>query len=246
MARVLLTRPEEDGKRDAETFKRFGFEVELLPLIGFKPLDFEIPRLEEFDYIYFGSKRGVNYFLQRLKPEDLKKLPPVVVVGNKTARALEKFGLKPFLVLGGYSKQLVELAKNGTLKKGKILVPTAKVHTKDVYLLEELGFEVKVLPVYETVYLKYPPTLVEDKLKRSNIVIFTSPSNFYSLLENLQNRKKLLREKIIVAIGKTTAKAVEESGFKVSFVPSRPDIGVLAKELAEAFDGMDKGKNLKG
>jgi uroporphyrinogen-III synthase len=244
MATVLLTRPEEDAVKDRDIFQSFGFKVNLLPLIGFKPLDFEIPPLENFDYIYFGSKRGVKYFFQKLDREGIKKLPPIVVVGKKTAQFLEEFGLKPFLVLDGYSNHLVELAKSGKLKKGKVLIPTSKVHTKDIYRLKDIGFEIKVLPVYETVYLKYPSEVVRKKLEDSDIVIFTSPSTFFSLVENLQNGTNLLREKIIVAIGKTTAKAVEGKGFKVSFTPSRPDMGLLAKELAEAVNGID-GKNFK-
>ena len=233
MVRVLLTRPKEDAEKDREIFHRYGFDVILLPLLEFEALPFSPPRWEKYHYIYFGSKRGVNFFLQRVKgiPPHLK----VLAVGKKTAQELKRWGIKPFLVLKGSVTHLVELAKEGKLERGNILVPTAEVYTKDIHLLEELGFGVDILPVYRTLYVKYPPKEVEEKLKLSDAVVFTSPSTFKALLENLQNRMEPLREKIIVAIGKTTARAIEQAGLKVDFIPSQPDTEVLAGELAEAL-----------
>ncbi|RTZ68791.1 MAG: hypothetical protein DSZ30_03625 [Aquificaceae bacterium] len=243
MPTVLLTRPQEEIPKDTQIFKRFGFEVVSLPLIGFEEVEFAPPRLEEFDYLYFGSKRGVRFFLKKVK-----EIPPsvrVIAVGEKTAEELRKRGVEPFKVLKGSSKDLVEMAKDGKLQRGKILAITPKEYIKSIHLVEEWGFGLKVLPVYRTVFIRYPLSVVESAVIKSDIIIFTSPSTFMSFLENLQNRKELLDTKIIVAIGKTTAGAIEVRGFKVSFIPSRPNTEVLAKELMEELDG-SKGKDIKG
>ena len=244
MHRVLLTRPKEEALRDREIFEREGFEVSLLPTVAFRELDWQKPPLEDFDYLYFGSKRGVEFFFKRIKslPSHLK----VIAVGKKTAQSLHSLGIKPFLVLDGHSRQLVDLAKEGTLEKGKILVPTAKVHTKDIYRLERFGFELSVLPLYETYFLRYPLKEVEKVLKNTDIVIFTSPSTFLGLLENLQKKVEPLQKKIIVAIGKTTAGAIKERGLKVDFIPSRPYAEVMARELSEVLNGFNKEQNSKG
>jgi len=242
MPAVLLTRPKEEIPKDTQIIKRFGFEVVSLPLIGFEEINFSPPRLEEFDYIYFGSKRGVRFFLKKIK-----EIPPsvkVIAVGEKTAEELRKRGINPFKVLKGSSKDLIELAKKDKLQRGKILAITPKEYIKNIHLIEEWGFNLKVLPVYRTVFIRYPLSVVESAVRRSDIIIFTSPSTFMSLLENLQNRKKVLNTKIIVAIGKTTAEAIGVRGFKVSFIPSRPDTEILAKELMEELDGF-KGKDIK-
>ncbi|HID79911.1 MAG TPA: uroporphyrinogen-III synthase [Aquifex aeolicus] len=242
MPTVLLTRPQEEIPKDTQIFKRFGFEVVSLPLIGFEELEFSPPRLEDFDYLYFGSKRGVRFFLKKVE-----EIPPsvrVVTVGEKTAEELRKWNLKPFKVLKSSSRELVELARKGQLKRGKILAITPKDYIKDIHRIEEFGFFLKVLPVYKTVFIKYPLSVVEREVKKADIAIFTSPSTFISLLENLQNRKELLDTKIIVAIGKTTAGAIEGRGFKVSFIPSRPNTEILARELREELNGF-KGKNVK-
>jgi len=234
--KVLLTRPLKEAKKDKRTFERFGFSVELLPTIDFEPLDFAVPNLEDFDYIYFGSKRGVEFFLSKVEslPDHLK----VLVVGNRTAESLKKRGIEPFLVLKGSSDHLLELAKEGKLLKGKVLIPTARDYLKKIHLLEEFGFKLTVLPVYRTVFVKYPLEVVWERLKPSEVVVFTSPSTFKGLLYNLQNRKGLLIEKKIVAIGKTTGAAIEREGFTVWWSPSRPDAEVLARELAEVIYGI--------
>ncbi len=233
---VLLTRPIEEAIKDRETFERFGFKVNLLPTIDFEPLDFEVPSLEDFDYVYFGSKRGIRFFLGRVGtlPSHLK----VIAVGEKTARSLKEFGLEPFLVLKGSSDHLLELVKEKKLKAGKILIPTAESYLKKIHKLERFGFKLKVLPVYRTVFVNYPLEEVLEKLNRSEVVIFTSPSTFKGLLINLQNCKEFLKEKKIVAIGKTTEAAILKEGFKVWWKPTEPNIEVLARELAEVFNGI--------
>jgi len=240
--RLLLTRPKSEALKDKEIFESYGFKVEILPTIDFRVFDFEVPPLEGFDYIYFGSKRGVEFFLKKVGT--IPKTVKVLAVGRKTAEVLRNRGIEPYIVSNGSSEKLVELAKRGELQRGKILVPTAKVHTKNVYKLGELGFKVEVLPIYETVYLKYPTKEVIGALENTDIVILTSPSTFLSLLENLQKRADLLQKKIIVAIGGTTAEAVREKGFKVGFVPTQPYTETLAKELAEAVYGFE-GENFK-
>jgi uroporphyrinogen-III synthase len=243
MPTVLLTRPKEEIPKDEKIFQRFGFDAVALPLIGFEEIEFTPPRLEEFDYIYFGSKRGVRFFLKRVR-----EIPPtlkVIAVGQKTAGELKGWGIEPFRVLKGSVEDLVRSVQRGELPKGKLLAVTPEVYIKKIHRLEDLGFKLKVLPVYRTVFIRYPREEVLRAVEACEILIFTSPSTFFSLLENLQNDIKALNRKIIVAIGKTTAGAIRERGLEVSFIPSRPDSEVLARELAEAWNGFE-GKNLKG
>ncbi len=243
MVRVLLLRPEEEIKRDGETFASFGLQVEALPLIRFQPLEFEVPNLLRFDYIYFGSKRAVRFFSQKVK-----KLPPslkVIAVGRKTAQEVEKtFKTEPFLVLNGHSEELLRFAKEEKLPKGRLVAPLPEINTGNVLKLLKFGFEVLPLTVYRTEKISYPKGVVEEKLKRVQAVVFTSPSTAKALIENLQKDLKPLRRKIIVAIGKTTKKALEGFGLEVDLTPSEPSIEGVVKSLAEVF--YEKGgKNLK-
>jgi len=243
MVSVLLTRPREEALKDKETFERFGFDVLILPLIEFEPLDFSVPPLVDYDYIYFGSKRGAKFFLQKVGdiPEHLK----VVCVGEKTAKFLnEVFGIEPYLVGRGSASEVVKQMKE--LPKGKVLVPTAEKYTKDIHRLEDFGFAIDILPIYRTKYINYPPEYFKRFLERATILIFTSPSTFRSFLVNLQKLNIAGLNKIIVSIGKTTKKEIEKYGYKVDWVASKPDMEFLAKELSEVLNGIIKRKNIKG
>ncbi len=235
---VLLTRAREDAERDRKIFERRGFEVKVLPLIRFEELPFEPPRLEEFDYLYFGSKRAAEFFLPKVGslPKSLK----VVAVGEKTASFLEeKFGIKPSLVLDGYSETLLRWAKEGRLPAGRILAPLPEENTGKVQKLSEFGFEVKVVHPYRTVFVRYPRGVVEEALKGVDVVVFASPSAFKSLIANLQNNLGPLNRKKIAVIGKTTAAAVKRHNINVWLIPSKPAAEVLAEELAEALNGAE-------
>jgi len=241
-ATVLLTRPKEEALKDKKIFERFGFEVLSLPLIDFEPLDFILPDLKKFDYIYFGSKRGAKFFLQKLK-----KLPPhlkVISVGEKTARFLKtNYGLKPFLVGGGSAGNVVQRMKK--LPRGRILVPTAENYIKEIHKLEDLGFQLHILPVYRTIYLEYSPEHFKEFLGKATILIFTSPSTFRAFLVNLQKINSNLPDKIIVSIGATTKKEIEKYGYKVDWIASKPDMELLAEELSEVLNELYKRKNFK-
>lgn len=243
--KVLITRPPEEAEKTAKVFENYGFEPVTLPLIDFQPLDWKLPYpLEDFDYIYFGSKRAARFFLQKVDLKAYKKNPKVIAVGEKTALYLrEKFHVKTDIVLNGYSQQLIELAQKGKLTPGKILAPLPKVNTGNLEKLREKNFQVFTLPVYETIFIRYPTPQVEKTVKGSDVILFASPSAVKSMLVNLQNKSEILLHKIIVAIGNTTERALRKADLRVDFVPSRPDVEVLAKELAEALNGTTKREN---
>jgi uroporphyrinogen-III synthase len=243
--KVLITRPREEWETTSKVFKKHGFQPSALPLIEFRPLEFELPRpLEEFDYIYFGSKRAAKFFLQKVPLKRRNKTPKVIAVGEKTALYLKKhFNIETDIVLNGYSEQLIEFAERGIISPGKLLAPLPKVNTGNIEKLGRKNFEVYTLPVYETLPIKYDLDTVEQAVKNTDIVFFASPSAVNALIENLQNKTELLLNRIIVAIGNTTERALKEANLKVDFKPSRPNVEVLAKELAEALNGTTKREN---
>jgi Uroporphyrinogen-III synthase HemD. len=48
----------------------------------------------------------------------------------------------------------------------------------------------------------------------------------------LQNYKYILNEKDIFAIGNTTADAIKNEGFNVTYVPQKPNIESIAKYIS--------------
>jgi len=233
---VLLTRSKEDALKDKEIFERYGLRAEILPLIKFEELPFTPPKLENFDYLFFGSKRAAQYFLSKIE-----RLPPslkVIAVGEKTASFLEEaFGIKPVLVLDGYSETLLTLVDKNVITPGRLLAPLPKVNTNKIQKLSSKGFEIKVIHPYRTIFVKYSLNTVKKALKTVNAIFFASPSAVKSLVINLQNNLNLLREKKIVVIGKTTKKMVESYNFKVWLTAEQPSVEAAAAKLTEALNG---------
>ncbi|NPA32014.1 MAG: uroporphyrinogen-III synthase [Aquificae bacterium] len=233
--RVLITREENDAKRDAELFKRAGLEPVLLPLIRSRALDFEPPR-GRYDYVVFQSRRAVRFFLERSRiPEGAL----IVAVGKKTALELKRFGHGADLVPEEESARgLLRLFEG--LKRGRVLVPRSRIGRKELSEgLSGMGFFVEELEVYTVEEVLYERGELEGAL-RSDVALFYSPSAVSAFFANLQKNGIPLRALGLsfVAIGKTTKEALLERGVGevlVSRSPSSENVLELLLRLARSL-----------
>lgn len=62
-------------------------------------------------------------------------------------------------------------------------------------------------------------------------IIFSSPSTFYSFMENFKDYAKFLKNTKIIAIGNTTKKAIESNGFNVYLIPEKPSFEEIISVL---------------
>ncbi|GAB6065440.1 uroporphyrinogen-III synthase [Aquifex pyrophilus] len=230
--RVILTREEEDLKKDKEIFINEGFEVVELPLIRTVPLEFKLP-LEDYDYIVFQSKRAVKYFLDR---EKIREGAKIVSVGGTTSEELRRYGYEPDYVPEEENvRGLIRLFR--ILRKGKVLIPRSSIGRKELinFLLEE-NFDVFPVDVYTVEPVLYDERTLKEKLK-GDYILFYSPSAVESFFANLQ-KAGIKRDKLklnYVAIGKTTKKALEKEGITnilVSPKPSTEEVVKLLKGMA--------------
>ncbi len=226
--KIILTRSEEDIKKDAPVFRKKGFEIVELPLIKTLPLDFEVP-IESPDYIVFQSAKAVKFFLEN---RSLPAESTLVAVGRKTAKALRSKGYKADLISEESSAEgLIKLFKK--LRKGSVLVPRSAIGRREfIDFLKTHGFEVYPLDVYTITHVFYEPEDFKEKLSRGNIITFASPSavdGFFANLDRLRDRS-ILNTLIVSAIGKTTKKALLSMGIKADVVASEPSIETLAEE----------------
>ncbi len=226
---IILTRSREDIEKDKPVFEKLGFEVLSLPLVRTEPLEFKAPELEP-DYVVFQSVKAVEYFLSRVA------LPPavrIVAVGEKTKKALEKRGYRVWMVPGDSSAQ--GIVRDFPIGKGeKVLVPRSEQGRKEVIEgLRRLGYNVIPLNVYRTAFEKHRPETVEATLAKGRFILFASPSAVRSLFANLQEdrARERLKSLVVVAIGKTTKRELEEMGVSVRLVPSKPLIEEVAREI---------------
>ncbi len=228
---VLLTRSEEDTKRDRELFERIGFKVLSLPLIRTVPLNFDPPQ-ERFDMVIFQSPKAVNYYISKAS---LPTGARIVAVGEKTRKTLEKRGVHvDFVPQNNTAEGIVEELPDG---EGRlVLVPRSEQgRTEVIEGLRRKGYRVVPLNVYRTGCRTHPPQKVEEALRRSGFIVFASPSAVRCLFANLQRDRVLCASEgvVVVAIGKTTKRELENLGLPPIITPAKPLMEEVAGKIHE-------------
>lgn len=117
----------------------------------------------------------------------------------------------------------------------KILYPRSDIALKGfIEEMEKFGIKVDSPITYRTIKPTDHGKRLTRFLKEGKITIatFTSPSSFNNLIDILKDdAKNMLKEVSIAAIGRTTAKAIEEAGYVVSIMPEKSTI----KDMVEAI-----------
>jgi uroporphyrinogen III methyltransferase / synthase len=102
---VLVTRASGQAHEFSQLLRARGAEViemptlEIVPPTSWQDLDREIANLSDFDWLVLTSTNGVDAFFERLTKagKDSRALAGVkiAVVGQKTARSLQQYGITP-------------------------------------------------------------------------------------------------------------------------------------------------------
>ncbi|WP_461829027.1 uroporphyrinogen-III synthase [Aquifex sp.] len=232
-SKVILTREEEDIKKDRKLFESQGFEVIELPLIRTLPLPVELP-LQDYDYIVFQSQKAVKYFFERWKPSPKAR---IIAVGEKTVKLLKELGYEVFKLPEKQSAEgLIEIFKN--LPEGQVLIPKSKIGRRElIEFLRKRGFQVYELDLYTTEPVLYRKEEFLSRLKEGNFILFYSPSAVNAFFANLQKNGIALEEVELrfIAVGETTKRALQDKGIDDVLTPEKPSTEAvinLLKKLA--------------
>jgi len=201
------------SKESLSQLHKMEGEIVPLQMIRFEPVPVRLPDIR-FDWVFFGSRRGVKFFLDVVQPETLKGIH-IGCVGEKTVEALRKNGLEAAFVPSRYSSTYWpgEFLKQFPGATG-ILFPTSDRSTfKLPKSFEEKGIRFRKLVVYRT-------RCFDARLPEGDFagVVFASPSCFSCFVEKWG--LDVLHGKELVAIGDVTAKAISHAGFSCS-IPDR-------------------------
>lgn len=244
--RILITRQLTE---DYLKLEELGAELFVFPTIKFLPpedfleLDSCIEKIKSYQFIVFPSPRAVTFFFDRFLTlgRDIRDLKGVLIcaIGKETAKALKSYGINADFVPQDFnSESLVKLFKENfacSSNSLRILYPRSDIAIKEfVDEMTRIGMLVDAPVTYRTVKPVEHAKRVSRFLKEGKITIatFTSPSSFNNLLDMLKDEaREMLKEVIITAIGKTTAKAIEEKGYKVEIIPEKSTI----KDMVEAI-----------
>ncbi|WP_436831774.1 hydroxymethylbilane synthase [Parapedobacter sp. DT-150] len=223
---VFITRDISEASYFQRAMAKHGITVEGRSLIRIFPI---INKLDPYilkyvDWIFFGSKNGIENFF-KLNPR-LSKRTKFAVIGRGSEEMLRQFGHAPDFSgerLGINMEEIAaEFAKvaSGTT----VLIPRAKDSLETIQ--KSLTAETKIinLPVYQT--------RIDTNASKSNadVLIFTSPTNVEAyFVDNLVDPGQK-----IICIGHSTGRKIAELGLSYTLPYSPDEIG-----LAEAVFGLD-------
>ena len=244
---VAITRPTGQAEEAGVLIKEMGGIPYYIPAIEIKGLSNPesvtnfVAELcaGQVDFVVLMSTNGVKYLFAAAEEigqthqlrEGLTK-SCVIAVGPKTAEAMEQHGLRVDLVPQKYSGEgLLEALKDTDLTDKKIRMPRTsnappvlsdalKARGADV---EEIYVYESGLPVDEGLKTKFYEDLTSGRIDAVLFGSGLSAKNIFKMLTEkapLETLRKVLAEKIaVVAIGPTTAHALQELEVKVDVIP---------------------------
>jgi uroporphyrinogen-III synthase len=243
---VITTQPEDQALILLELLRDAGATAFNLPMIETRTITIDkniisnVLSKESINLIIFTSRKGVRGFFENVAaatgtfhiPGNIK----TAAVGKATAEEIKNYNTKADYVNPG----------NDAASLADYLIKEKIVHGKKILLaLGNLapGFLPETFSAYaDTIRLNVYETLekpVSDekiagyiKNKTADICIFTSPSGFSSFRKQFSDISDLK----FAAIGKTTAAAIANAGYKSAVTASNPDMRVFVKELADYFN----------
>ncbi len=246
MKRVLVTRPKHQAESLVQELKQYGLDSVVFPTIEIRPASgWQIPDISVYTGAFFTSPNSVRFFLERLKteaPRELEALKTIKIfaVGKTTAGNLAQYGIEtePPPKVADAVNLMQEIGTEiitgntflflrGNLSLG--VIPKA---------VAEQGGKCHSIVVYEN----HPPDIkATEKVKAMvtkgeiSCLSFTSPStaqNYFKAVGSTSVPSGVL----VAAIGKTTAKALNELGVTVDIVPGYYDGPHFAKAIAKALE----------
>lgn len=233
---ICITRSKEQSKDLKIELKKLGAEVTEINSIVIKDTSDKLDSIKDdlsiFDHILFTSVNGVNKFFDYLVKEkiDVRNIKAKISsIGKATTKALEMRGIIPFKTSREFvGEKLFDTIKPFIKEGNRILIPSSSKSRP--FLAEELkklGAIVTKINVYDVTKGEVKNTKAFDEV---DAILFTSPSTFENMKEMVGLDK--IKEKICIAIGPITNKALNESGVN-SFVCKEHSQEGFLKEIKD-------------
>ncbi|MGK7875129.1 MAG: uroporphyrinogen-III synthase [Xenococcaceae cyanobacterium] len=237
--RIIVTAPRNYADRLSQQIINQGGLPILMPTIetclleNYTALDTTLRHIDEFDWIAFTSRNGIDAFFYRMNclglPTSVLKNCHLCALG-KDAERLFSFGLKVDLIPIEPSPEgiVAELSKMPGIHDKTVLVPVPEVVGVPepnivplfVSSLKKLGMKVTPVPTYTTRCLDKNIYDVELNLIRQgliDVIAFSSTAEVESFLQML-NSKRDYEHCVVACFGPYTAANAKKLGVKVSIV----------------------------
>ncbi len=208
--KVAILRPKEHLEESAELLRKNGFEVVTVPFLKIVPNEDgirKIPNLKKFDVVIVTSQTSAKILVERGFKHD-----NVIAIGKKTAEVLRTAGINPKTPSKFDSKTLYEEFKDRLIGLRVAIVRSDK---GDPILLNLLA-EVEEIVLYRIEFewgdeqRKLIESLDFDAIVFSSRMMVRSFMELAEEMDRLDNVLEKLKNKVIVAIGPPTKRALED------------------------------------
>ncbi len=255
--RIIVTAPRNYANRLCQQIINQGGLPFLMPTIetclleDYADLDIALRRIDEFDWIAFTSRNGIDAFFHRLKflrvsPSVLKSCQLCAI--GKDSERLSDFGVRVDLMPTESSPEgiVAELSKIPDIHEKTVLVPVPEivgisepnVIPKFVSDLKKLGMKVTRVPAYTTRCLDQSIYEIELNLIRQgsiDMIAFSSTAEVESFLK-MVNSKRDYDRCVVACFGPYTAANAKKLGVNVSiFSKDYSSFEGFAKTMAAFF-----------
>ncbi len=249
--RIIVTRARSQASELARRLCELGAEVIECPTIAieppleYAPMDRAIDQLQSYEWLFFTSVNGVEFFFNRLRQlgknsHALKHLK-VVAIGPQTAGRLRGEGVHACFVPAKYQAEgILEGLNPSEIQGCRILIPrAAKAREVLPETLRQWGAIVDVVEAYQTVLPQNHKPRLKELLEQNRIdmILFTSSStvvNFVQLSE-AQDLKRRLQGVIVGCIGPITAQTAVDNGLDVRIISAEFTIPGLVDAMLRHY-----------
>ncbi len=212
MAAIFISRDLEPTSPFRRQLEAAGHTVTARSLVRFRALPFHVD--QPVDWVFFSSPRAVHFFLEGSVPAPGISL---AALGPGTARELADHGRRADFV-GNGDPQATASAFLAVAAGERVLFPRARSSRRSVQ--QWLGTQIVSREV--VVYDNRPSTDVPQNTFR--VLVFTSPLNAQAFFAV----RTLQPDQLVVAIGNTTARALQQLGLENVAVAEAPAETALA------------------
>lgn len=224
-----VTRPLSQLKDISQLAAARGIEIVPLPVIATQPLAFDWPTdlaPDKIDWVVFSSAVAVSLFLNRLHDigVTLTTHTRVAAVGEKTAEAIELFGLSVnFIPSEPYGQALFEELAISIAKSGQVVLyaRAEDANFDPAELLADHGVAYHSLICYRTVPRELPKDAVEQ-FSGNDYILFTAPSTVRSFHDQFGPPRAKA-----IAIGNSTSTEMWKHGWTGFSFMAKPDINLV-------------------
>lgn len=246
---ILVTREAKAAEGMADIIRDRGGIPRVVPLIAFRPFkDPEeltyLENLSSYEWIFFTSKNGVNFFFEKLKEYNISLEDysgKFAAVGRKTCLTLESFGLQADFVPENFTAadfaeeflEKINTASSVLISKGNLAKDTisAFLFDRDIACDEWITYETYFPIDHETRLIKLL------KKKELTALTFTSSSTIKRFMKIVMDNHLLesVKELTVACIGPVTKKTAEGYGLTVDVMPVRYTVEDMIENLSEYF-----------